>query len=282
MILRPSRPLLHQALPACAPILSLILLVLGTCPGASAQQPGPGATSLPDAPVAQTQAEDQSAVTLRNVPRHIVHDQEAIWTSPARMRAHDLVWLAPLAGAEAAAIATDHRAMESVVSHDASFNQDNVNASNVLVGGYIALPVALFGYGQWKQDEHAREAGILGGEAIIDGLVVEQGLKLVFWRERPALDNARGRFWQSGAGIDSSFPSSHAVLTWAAAGALVGEYRKPWQQAGLYTFASAVSLTRVLGQQHFPGDIVAGSAAGWLLGHYLFRRYQTRHAHELH
>jgi hypothetical protein len=37
--------------------------------------------------------------------------------------------------------------MSSVVSHDPTFNQNNINASNVLVGSFIAAPVALYGVG---------------------------------------------------------------------------------------------------------------------------------------
>jgi membrane-associated phospholipid phosphatase len=163
--------------------------------------------------------------------------------------------------------------MSSVVTHDPSFNQDNINASNVIVGGFIAAPVALYGVGHFKNDPHAREAGILGGEAMVDGLVVEQGLKLIFWRERPSANNARGHFFQGSAGIDSSFPSSHSVITWASAAVIANEYPSRWTQLGVYTLATGVSLTRVLGQQHFPTDVLVGSAAGWLVGHYVFRAH---------
>jgi hypothetical protein len=231
--------------------------------------------ALPDAPSPQVQ--EAQSVTLRNTPRHILGDQETIWTSSARIRTHDLVWLMPLAAAEGVALATDRHTMQSVVSHDAGFNQANVNASNIVIGGYIALPVALYGYGHLEQDEHAREAGILGGEALLDGVVVEQGIKLIFWRERPALDDVRGRFFQGNAGIDSSFPSSHSVLAWSEAAALAGEYSSFWDQVGLYSVATGICVTRVLGQQHFPGDVLAGSAVGWLLGHYIFRARHHRH-----
>ena len=40
---------------------------------------------------------------------------------------------------------------------------------------------------------------------------------------------------------------------------LAGEYSKPWQQVGIYTLATGVSLTRVLGQEHFPTDVLLGS-----------------------
>lgn len=234
--------------------------------------------SLPDAPLPQSadpvQANNREAVTLRNTPMHILKDQAAIWTSPGRLGPHDLEWLVPLTLATGAAIATDHRAMRDVVSHDSGFNQANVNASNAMIGGFIAAPVALYGFGHFQQNEHAREAGILSGEALLDGVVVEQGMKLIFWRERPALDNARGRFFQSGAGVDSAFPSSHTVLAWAAASSIASEYKSHWTQLFVYSAATGVSLTRVLGQEHFPSDVLVGSAAGWLVGHYVVRRHR--------
>jgi membrane-associated phospholipid phosphatase len=261
-------------------------LMLGIClPTGGQTVSGPNAqpasevmgVSLPDAPLPHpaeaAKAEDKDAVTLRNTPLHILEDQGAIWTSPLRIRAHDLAWLAPLTLATGAAIGTDHKAMSSVVSHDATFNHANADASNVLTGGLIAIPVALFGIGQFHADGRATEAGILSGEALLDGVVVEQGMKLAFWRERPALDSARGRFFQSGAGADSSFPSSHSVLAWSSAAVIAGEYPSHWVQFGVYSMAAGVSVTRVLGQEHFPSDVLVGSAAGWLVGHYVYRKH---------
>lgn len=226
----------------------------------------PSNSSLPDESKLHR---SYDAVTLRETPLHILKDQEAIWTSPLRLKSSDLKWLVPLAAATGASVATDYHAMDSVVTHNASFNQLNVNASNVIVGGLLAAPVGIYGLGYLKGDEHARETGILGGEAILDGLVVEQGLKLIAWRERPAQDNARGLFFQGSAGVDSSFPSSHSVLAWASAAVIASEYYSPWTQLGVYSLATGVSLTRVLGQQHFPTDVLVGSAAGWLIGRYV-------------
>jgi membrane-associated phospholipid phosphatase len=240
-----------------------------------AQATGSGEdTGLPNAPVPQ--GESRAEVTLKGLPKAVLVDQKAIWTSPARIGRKDLVWLAPLAAATGVAIATDHYTMSSVVSHDPSFNSDNVNASNVLIGGFIAAPVVLFGVGQYEHDAQARETGLLGGEALLDGLLVEQGMKLVFWRERPALHDARGWFWQGDAGWDSSFPSSHSMLAWSSAAVIAGEYRSPWVQASVYTLATGVSLTRVMGQEHFPTDVLVGAATGWLIGHYVVRSHRHR------
>ena len=226
--------------------------------------------ALPDAPQPKVQTHDD--VGLRDLPRNVFFDQGAIWTSPARVRAHDLKWLAPLALAAGAAIATDHRAMSQVVTHDTNFNNASTDASNVLIGGFIAAPVGLYGYGHFAENDRARESGLVSAEALLDGLVVEQGIKLIAWRERPAVDSQRGRFFQSSAGVDSSFPSSHSVLAWATASAIAGEYPSRWTQVLAYSAATGVSLTRVLGQQHFPSDVLVGGAAGWLIGRYVVHR----------
>jgi membrane-associated phospholipid phosphatase len=187
--------------------------------------------------------------------------------------------LLPLALATGAAIATDYRAMNDVVSKNPDFNKKNIDASNVMIGGFIAAPVAFYGLGHFKQNPRAREAGILSGEAMIDGVAVEQGMKLVFWRERPGVDDAKGHFFESSAGVDSSFPSSHSVVAWSAAAVLAGEYPSRWKRLFIYSAAAGVSVTRVLGRQHFPSDIVVGSAAGWLVGRYVFRAHE-KHAPE--
>lgn len=229
-------------------------------------------STLPNAP------QPQPEVTLRATPANILHDQAAIWTSPAKFRTPDLEWFVPLAAFTGAAIATDRDALVHVVSHNSDFNNKNVNASNVLVGGFVAAPIALLAWGDLKNSPHAREAGILTGEAMIDSLVVEQGTKLIFWRERPGVDNGRGRFFQTSAGVDSSFPSSHSVVSWSAAAVLAEEYPSRISRLLIYSAATGVSLTRVLGQQHFPSDVIVGSAAGWLVGHYVFRK---RHREEV-
>ncbi len=222
---------------------------------------------------AQGKLPDAPELTVRHLPLDILKDQKAVWTSPARLRTRDLAWLAPLAAATAAAIATDSRTATTVVSRDPGFNQANVNLSNVLIGGFAATPAVLFGLGYYESDEHAREAGLLGAEALADGVVVEQGLKLVFFRERPFQDNGRGLFFQGSAGANGSFPSSHSVLAWATAAVLAEEYPSRWVQAGVYTAATATSLTRVLGEQHFPSDVLLGGAAGWLVGHYVAKKH---------
>jgi hypothetical protein len=224
--------------------------------------------SLPDAPSAQ------KPVTEKGLPLAIIKDQIPIWTSPIRVRPRDLIWLLPLGAATGVTLATDTDTMREV-SLDRTFNKDNVDVSNSLLGGEIAVPVGLYGVGLIKDDAHARETGLLSGEALVDSVVVEEVTKIIFRRERPLANNAAGDFFSSGNGTGSSFPSSHSILAWSAAAVVAGEYPSKWVQVGIYTVATGVCVTRVLGQEHFPTDVLVGAAAGWLIGHYVF----TKHSH---
>ena len=211
------------------------------------------------------------------MPRNLLHDQGAIWSGPAHIRTRDLRWLLPLAAATGVAFATDQHTMKQVVSHDPSFNQASINTSNVLIGSWIVVPVAVYGFGRAHQDEHARQAGILTGESMVDGVVVEEMLKLS--------SCASGQTSITRAGISSRraqasiHPSrrSTALVAWSAASALAAEYPAPWTQFALYSAATGVSLTRVMGQQHFPSDVLVGSSIGWLIGHNVVRHH---HYHE--
>jgi membrane-associated phospholipid phosphatase len=215
--------------------------------------------------------------TLLLLPRNLLSDGFHIITAPAYLRTGDLKWLLPLAGASAAAFATDTTTARDVVSHDPGFNNTAVNASNVLVGGFIAAPAALFVVGHLKNNEHAREAGFLGGEAMVDAAVVGEVVKLVSFRERPLVNNGRGNFYIGSTGANSSFVSEHAIIAWSSAAVLAAEYPTWWKQVAIYTLASGLPLSRVLGQQHFPSDVLIGGAGGWLIGHYVFRAHHHWH-----
>ena len=220
----------------------------------------------------QTKHPDEE-LTVRKLPLRFLSDEWNIFTSPARIRTADLKWLLPLAGASAVAFATDTHTMRDVVSRNPSFNEANSTSSDVLRGVAVGVPVLLFGAGHFAGNEHQREAGLLAGEAMIDALVFDEVIKFGTLRERPRENNARGRFFVGDASSDPSFISGHSIVAWSSAAVLADEYHKPWQQGIIYSLATGASLTRVLGQQHFPSDVLLGSAAGWLIGHYVYRAH---------
>jgi hypothetical protein len=246
------------------------LCALTLCAPAPAQNNG---TTLPDAPQPQPHLESNPPVTLRSIPRNILHDQEAIWTSPAHINESNAIIPVALVLGTTLALTTDHQVMSSSRLQDASLNSHASTASNGLLGGFIIAPAAIYGMGYIHHDEHATETGILGGEAMLDSLVVDEVMKAISLRERPTLDNAHGKFFQTSVGTDSSFPSTHTMIAWSSAAVIASEYKGPLTQITAYGLATGVSLTRVLARQHFPSDVLVGSAVGWLIGHYVVHRH---------
>lgn len=269
-------------------LLSMASVSFGQATREFASTSQPAATSsetldLPEAPApVRNNSEDAGRAdvskpaegpTLKGLPVRFLKDELAVVSSPARIKKHDLVWLLPLAGASAASFATDTKTMRDVVSRDPSFDGAASTSSDVLRGMFIGGPVVLYGGGLLVKNEHARETGLLAGEAMIDAYVADEAIKYVTLRERPYVNNARGHFFSGDAVSDPSFVSGHSIVVWSSAAVLAAEYSKPWQQVAIYTLATGGSLTRVLGQNHFPSDALLGSAAGWLVGHYVDRAH---------
>jgi membrane-associated phospholipid phosphatase len=262
-------------------------------PGAGGRSSGPGAATIgvggawqpgPAPPAAEparadagTQAAGPEPVTVRSLPKDLTKnlwiDGLGLVSSPARVRPSDLRWLLPLAAASAGAFAADTHTMRAVVSHDPDFNDANKTMSDGLRAALAGAPVAMLAAGLLERDPHLGEAGTLGTEAVIEAFVLDEGIKICTFRERPDSHHGRGNFFEGDAGLDSSFVSGHAITSWASAAVLAGEYPSRWVRLGVYGAAATVSVNRVLAQQHFPSDVLVGSAVGWLIGNYVFRRH---------
>jgi len=138
---------------ACAAFFCAI--AMGLTAAADAQTWPPAISTLPDAP------QPQEAITLHATPLNILKDQSAIWTSPFRMRSHELGYLIPLGLATTLAVTTDHQAMTEVVSHNPDLNDKSVTASDGFTGILLATLAVLFATDQFAGNPHARETGIL-------------------------------------------------------------------------------------------------------------------------
>ena len=256
----------------CARCIALLVLSLAGSASALRAQ-----STLPEAPAAQpTPLSLEERPSILGTPKRILLDEVHVFESPAQIRMHDLAWLLPVAGATAAGFATDTYTMRNVVSRNPDFNTAATTSSDVLRGMFIGVPVLLFGTGELAHQQKPREAGLLAGEAMVDGYITSEAIKYITLRERPYQQNARGHFFQSDAVSDPSFVSGHTIVAWSSAAVLASEYPRPWQQIGIYTLASGVSLTRVLGQDHFPTDALLGSVSGWLIGRYVYKSHHHR------
>lgn len=210
--------------------------------------------------------------------KDIALDQAGIWTSPLRLKSRDALWLVPFAGATAVAIHYDARAQQEL-----GIDQTRIDASNniSLFGSTYATLAgggALYAVGRLTHNDHLAETGRLGTEAVIDATLVGEALKLATNRERPDEGNGTGGFWPQGTRkFSDSFPSGHAIGSWALARVIASEYPNKLTQFGVYAFATAISVSRVTARKHFPSDALVGSVFGYLIGGYVVRHHAAEY-----
>lgn len=207
--------------------------------------------------------------------KNILKDQRAIWTSPFHLGRGDAKWIAPLGLSAAALMATDRRTAGAL--DDNNDNQTRLRISrDISQGGAIyttgGIAATFYLVGRATKNARARETGLLGAEALIDSGIVADVLKFASQRPRPRVDDASGEFFDGGR----SFPSGHATSAWSMATVIAYEYGKhrPLVRVAAYGLATAVSISRYTGRNHFLSDILVGSAVGYGIGRYV---YKTHH-----
>jgi membrane-associated phospholipid phosphatase len=212
--------------------------------------------------------DDEHLNSFRQAPKHFLLDQKAMWESPTQLRFADIDWLLPFAAVTGGLLATDTWASRSL-SNSLSFVQHSRDFSNGGVAFLGGVGGGLYLWGKFTRDEHKRETGFLAGEAAVDSLVMNRALSYAAGRESPFQDDYRGRFWQGG----TSFPSDHAAVAWSTAGIIAHEYPSPFVKLLAYGLAAGVSGARVTGKEHFPSDVLVGSALGWFTAQYVYRSH---------
>lgn len=199
---------------------------------------------------------------LKQCALDILHDQAGIWTSPLRLQPSDAEWLAPFAGATTLAVYNDRHALRELghnqQSIDTSHNISQFGSPEVTIGAGVGL----YAVGLLSTNEKLSETGRLGAEAVVDAIIVAEGVKLATNRDRPDQGEHTGEFWPSGTkgySTNGSFPSGHATASWALARVIAEEYHGLLPKLAAYGFATAISVTRVTGRDHFPSDSLVGS-----------------------
>jgi hypothetical protein len=171
-------------------------------------------------------------------------------------------------------IGSDQHTMNSLIHINANDQQHFTTLSNAGVAALGALPAGMYLWSLNRDAPQAKETGLLSGEALIDSLAVSEAIQLVTLRDRPDVNHAKGSFFSSSP-LDGSFPSNHAAAAWAMASVVGDEYPGWLTRTVVYGLATTVSVSRVIAEQHFPSDVLVGRAAGWLIGHYVYRAHHN-------
>lgn len=199
--------------------------------------------------------------------KHFTNDQRQFWTSPKELRKPG-AWetFLPFVGFTGALIAGDSWMAKQVPMSQVQHSRD---ISNYAVFSLVGAAAGSYVFGQFTGNDRLRESGFLSGEAALNSTLIAYVFKEATMRQRPYEGNGNGSFWRGG----SSFPSEHSALAWSVASIVAHEYPGPLTKILAYGLASTVTMTRVTGKQHFPSDVVVGSALGWYLGRQIYRAH---------
>lgn len=224
-----------------------------------------------------------SAVCAQTPPRslereffkNILNDQKAIWTAPMRLQRHDAKWVIPSSIGFMALITTDRMSGDEIAEFDRQLKTSRIISKAGAFYSLGAVSGAFYLFGRNRNNDRARETGVLSAEALVDSLIVESALKGITQRARPMARVERSEFFDGG----DSFPSGHSTQAWAVATVIANEYHdRRAVQIAAYGAATAVSVARFTSRKHYISDVVAGSALGYAIGRYV---YHTHHRKSL-
>jgi len=183
---------------------------------------------------------------------------------------------------------------ESVQQHALHLREVNPGVKNVskyvtrFGGSYEAyILAALGGYGFIFKNEKIKTTTLLATQAYITGAAMESLLKFLTGRQRPYYYDPRsveaepkfhGPFSNgkdiNGNRINSSFPSGHTTVAFAAATVFAMEYRdRPLVPLISYSAATLIGLSRITENKHWITDVFAGAALGFFTGKLVVNNY---------
>jgi membrane-associated phospholipid phosphatase len=252
-------------------------VVVGTSPDRACAQVD--AATLPDSPSATHRGDPGSERTIswKSLPKDFLYDQKAIWLFPTKLgRGRYLIPTLAITAGTAGLIVADPHVMPYFRTH--AGNLDDINDvfdAPVTTAEVLVLPLSLMVTGYVRHDSYQVSTALLAGEAYADSAVVDLAMKAITRRKRPSDVPAGAAFndtFFSGGKSPfkgSSFPSGHAAGVFSVATVVASRYHNhrwvPWLA---YSFAAAVSFSRVTTSAHFPSDVFLGAALGYTITRY--------------
>lgn len=219
-------------------------------------------------------------VSWKTLPRDFLHDEKDIWgVFPSQVaRGHHWVPVLAVTGITAGLIFADPHAVPYFHSHAKNLDKlSDVFDPMISTGEIVALPAGLLAAGYVRHDDYQVNTGLLAALAYGDSVVPTLAIKAIARRERPSAvptgQPYTGTFFHGGTSPlkGSSFPSAHSAAAFSVATVVAYRYRNhKWVPPLAYGMATAIGLSRILTQAHFPSDVFLGSAIG-----YTVARYQT-------
>ena len=133
-----------------------------------------------------------------------------------------------------------------------------------------AVPIGAFGAAglSWALQQRSVQGDLAWSalEAGVSAAGITEVAKFAIDRAAPGED--AGTYHIGGSRSKASFPSTHTAVAWAVLTPYAKYYDAPW----LYGLASLTNAGRIASRDHWLSDTVAGSAIGYFLGDFFYRR----------
>jgi membrane-associated phospholipid phosphatase len=215
-------------------------------------------------------ATPQKSSATKQFFRDIWTDQKAIWTSPFHLnRKQFFNFVLPMAAGTAGLIATDSETSKFLANtpDQIKWSQRFSNFGGIYTLGFVTVG-PLVG-GKVLNKPRYSHIGRISAEALVNSIMTNYAIKAATQRERPDHGNGEGKFWVGG----QSFPSGHAMNSWAVAVAIARSRDCPkWLAITSYVMATGISISRWTAHKHFVSDVVVGGVLGGLIGNYVATR----------
>lgn len=230
--------------------------------------------------------------TKLNVPTYFVllgSDLKQAFTKPFHIKGRDWKYLGIGAGVVTALTFADPPVQRFALRlRNANGGLRRVSRTITNFGGPYEFYTlgALGAYGFIFKNQKMKTTTLLATQSYITGLAVESVMKYLTGRTRPSFYDPntvakpmfKGPFAKSidytGAKTNSSFPSGHTTVAFAAATVYAMEYKnKPLIPILSYSAASLIGLSRITENKHWLTDVVVGAALGYLTGRQVVNNY---------
>jgi membrane-associated phospholipid phosphatase len=234
---------------------------------------------------------EQTKITFKNYFILLGSDLKQEFTAPFHFTKKDWLKFGALAVTEAALTTTD----EPIQRWALRLRTDNKAVRGIskyvtrfggLYEGYVLVTFGAYGF--IFKNEKMKTTTLLATQSYITGGIMEAVLKTLTGRQRPTVYTGpngeaeptfKGPFSPSGRDVNgrktnSSFPSGHTTVAFAAATVFAMEYRdRLWVPILSYSTASLIGLSRITENRHWLTDVIAGAALGFFTGRHVVDNY---------
>ncbi len=218
-------------------------------------------------------------------------DIKQAFTKPFHLKHRDYKYVGVFVGTTVALSLVD----KPVQKFALRLRNDNPTLRNVskyvtnFGGSYeVATLAGLGAFGFIFKNEKMKTTTLLASQSYITGALVESVVKFITGRQRPYLTDStvtqarptfHGPFYKTqkdanGKKLNSSFPSGHTTVAFAAATVYAMEYKnKPIVPIIAYSAATLIGLSRITENKHWMTDVFVGAALGFFTGRLVVNNY---------